>query len=176
MDYLKNEYKKIYASLEFGRLVFGPKLLLLYIALAVCLLIPLATIGIIITYFCGDMDLTKNIIILLIFINLIMILCIVLNAITINRKKKINRFIIEVLKDGIKISARAEQLDVNNKNYKPYRILVTFEYNGQIKQKLSNSGNIALGYNKYFLTYCGHPFNILYSPKYDHVLILKWVS
>ena len=54
------------------------------------------------------------------------------------------------------------------------RIKVNFKYNGKHYSRLSeNDESIHRGYGSFWKKFAGKSIDILYSPKYDQVLILK---
>ncbi|MDE6104966.1 MAG: hypothetical protein K2G38_04725 [Clostridia bacterium] len=103
---------------------------------------------------------------LLVILGIVGCLCIILN----NWKLK---HIIELcLPDCVEVKATAEELGIINNNYGKDQIGVRFTLNGQEYFRMSVAGSFLFRHIE-FNKYAGKKINILYSPKYDEVMILK---
>ncbi|MBR2376823.1 MAG: hypothetical protein IKA85_03480 [Clostridia bacterium] len=76
----------------------------------------------------------------------------------------------EWLKDSELLSAKARRL--TNSRYSSKQIELKFYYNGKKQKRISTAGNPIIGYYKFF-SESEKKLDILYSAKYDEVLILK---
>jgi hypothetical protein len=90
-------------------------------------------------------------------------------AIIRNKRIKKNYF---MARDAVETKASVNRLAIISPNYRPSQIQVSFIFNGEKKSKISKPGNAISGYHKIFAKYNNKKINILYSPKYDQVLIL----
>lgn len=89
------------------------------------------------------------------------------------RTKKMHNSITLWLKDAVEITAHIKRLDLKNLQYKPFQIQAEFEIDGVKYCKIRHSGNAIIGYHSIFGNYHNKNIKILYSKKYDEVLILK---
>ncbi len=163
--------KKIATTLEFGAVYAGAFLVFLYSALimaivATCLMLLLSV--------------TKDSQLYIAFaICGIISICFLL-VILINHKncKKVK----EWLKDSIPLKAYCKTLDesITFSGFLPLKskkVIITFTFNGQTISKESgkkNQSQFSLnGYSVLIKKYADRKIDILYSPKYDQVMILK---
>ena len=70
------------------------------------------------------------------------------------------------------VKAKAKRLDLINPIYKPYQIEVKFTYGEKKVRIISSPGSAIRGYYKFFKEN-RKELDILYSKKYNEVLILK---
>lgn len=163
--------QKIKSSLTYGKVFWGTEKFILYALLFVPMLFPLLTVLILYMASIGEIVLTDKITII-IFGNVfsIFLFSIILWRLIYNNKltKKIKNW----LQDAIYIKATARRLDLISTRYKPYQIEVEFFYNNKKLRHISRAGNWFLGYYKFFAE-SNKIINILYSPKYNEVIILK---
>ncbi len=168
-----NEYK-IIASLTYGKKISRAIMALIYITLLICVFIVVFTI------FCAIYYSEYEVLICL-FLPLIGIPGLVYIIIVISKE---NRYIRRWKSDSVILSAYAIEVDrIENRltNIVKLKISVKFIYNGikmiqesgEKNNKKSSIFYIHPGYDAIFLKYVDHPINILYSPTYDQVLLLK---
>lgn len=166
-----SEYK-IKASLIYGKVFWGKQKYILYIGFLSTLLIPITTLCIFIMVGFGKMELSPNMIAPLIFSNVfsIFLFCVILWRAIFNRRVigKIQTWLV----DAIFINASARRLDLMNPKYKPYQIEVKFTFENKTQKHISSAGNPIIGYYKFF-SESEKEVKILYSAKYNQVLILK---
>lgn len=163
--------KKISITLEFGRIYTGLLLIFFYMmfflsVLASCLIFIIA--------------LTEDSRLFLVFLLCCIIAICFAVVIIINHKNCLR--VKEWLNDAVKLKAYAKKLD-ESKVYsgiiplKATKIIVTFIYNGQHVSKMSGKQDKAIsrfnGYSPALEKYVDREFDIMYSPKYDQVMILK---
>lgn len=92
----------------------------------------------------------------------------------IKKNKKRNLEITEWLKDAVEIKAEINRLDLTNINCQPYQIEVVLNFKGETIRKISNKSNlITEGYPKVFAKYHNKKIVVLYSKKFDEVLLTK---
>jgi len=121
----------------------------------------------------GGMDWNEDMVIALIGGNMFCVFYASVFLYAIVSNNKLNKKITLWLEDAIQLRAFTMRLDTISLKYKPYQLQVNFEFDGKIYQRISAPGNIIKGYHKIFKKYADRYINILYSPKYDEVLILK---
>lgn len=169
----KINVQQIDCGLSIGKIYTGSKKILLYLGVCLPFLIPIASIGIFVTTYLGLMNYSNTITIALVLTNFFAILIIsVCFIITINNNKNIKK-IESFLLDAVEVSGVVRRIDLENINYKPYQVQVTFEFNGKQYNKISSSGTPIMGYRKCFVKYCKNKINLLYSASYDEILFLK---
>ncbi|MBQ8308713.1 MAG: hypothetical protein IJX96_02660 [Clostridia bacterium] len=168
---MKEKYK-IEASLSFGKIFSDKVNFLLYVFLGISLIVPVITVCIIFTIALGEMQTSPNIISSLIFANIFafFLFGVVLWRIIYNNKLK--KRIRLWLNDAIPIKTSARRLDLTDKKYKPYQIEVKFIFQEKKQKYISRAGSSVTGYFKFF-SEPAKELNILYSPKYNEILILK---
>ena len=163
---------KIKSSLKYGKVFLGKKKIPLYLILFASLLFPCITIGILFSHCLGVFNLTPSMNFPLIFWNIfsLVVLGLIFWRIIYNHRllNKIQMWI----KDAVLISAKAKRLDLIDRKYKPYQIEVSFPFEKKIQKHMSRAGNFAIGYYK-FIVEKEKKIEILYSPKYNEVLILE---
>lgn len=88
-----------------------------------------------------------------------------------NRRKKIKKW----LEDAVLLDAKCERVFDNNLE----KVLVTFTHEGKLFSKMSKFRyykpitSMAIGYSDAYEKLFGHDIKVLYSPKYDEVMIPK---
>jgi len=90
--------------------------------------------------------------------------------------KKIEKQIKLCLGDAIQLKGVCEKLNITGVwKFRQAHIEIRFKHNGKKHKKRSIGGTIGgrNGYNRVFTKYADKEVNILYSPKYDQVFILK---
>ena len=84
-----------------------------------------------------------------------------------NRKNKVKTW----LKDVVEIEAKILCLDVTVPHSTPYQVEAYFKYNDQNLIRTNKPGTIFTGSHKILTKYHNKTIRILYSPKYDEILI-----
>ena len=169
---MKQINNKITASLKYGKVFLGVRKTLLYVILFVSFLFPCITIGMLLSHYFGVLDLTPSMKLPLIFGNLfsLVVFGVVFWRIVYNHRL-LNK--IEIwLEDAVLITATAKRLDLIDAKYKPYQIEVSFSFDNKAQKHMSGAGNFIIGYYK-FIIEKEKKMQILYSPKYNEVLILE---
>lgn len=169
------DIKQVEAVLSLGRIFTGYKLVILRIGIYLPLLSVFTIIGVIICILLGEMKYDINIIISLLFLNIIAFLIFTVYMFVYYKNKKNLEKLKQFLNDAKKTTAHARRLDIVNPEYKPYQIEVFFEVDGKKYNKKSYPGNAFLGYNKFYNKYCKckSGFEILYSKEFDEIILLK---
>lgn len=168
---IKQKKYKIKASLKYGKVFSRKGKMFLYGLLLISILFPLITVGVFISFYFERLVLTQSMTAPLIYGNVfsLFLFGILLWRIIYNNRlvKMINMW----LDDSVTISATARRLDLFDKRYKPYQIEVSFIYDGKEQKHISRAGNCFTGYYK-FIREKSKKIQILYSPKYDEIMIL----
>ena len=96
------------------------------------------------------------------------------------RDKKLKKEVKLYLENAVLLEARTEDIgnmSVYRRFYDGTKIRVSFRYNGKVITKESGNpkkaGRINNGYDKVFWKYINRTINILYSPQYGQVMLLK---
>lgn len=167
------EDKRIISSLQYGKVLSRGEFILLWITFGLLFLCPLVSAGIIVTILCGGMNWDRDIKIVLILINIMFCIFITIISFLIYYYKKLHKNVVKWLDDAIETSAVVRRMDMVSLKYKPYQVEFSFEINGQKYNRLSAPGGFLMGLNKGLIKYHNKSVKILYSPKYDQVMILK---
>ena len=167
------DYCDFDSSLQYGKVPSKSEYKLLWVFLGLLFLIPLSSLGVIITILCGAMSWEKNIIITLIIINILFCLFMAIAIYMIYYYKKLYKNILLWLEDAIETTAFVRRMDLVSPNYKLYQVEFSFDIDGQNYRRLSSSGGLIIGFNKRFIKFNNKAVKIFYSPKYDQVLVLK---
>lgn len=165
--------KKIIASLSYGR-VFSAFLFTVVILGGVLSLVAIA-----LSIFMA-IDEGNNFILIILFLPVLVLGCCVYILIY---QIKLRSKIKEWTKDAIELKARSKIVDsiIDGAVFKKYKIKVSFQYNGRVIVKESGIGkngtiiwgSLSSGYDIRYRKYSDREIWILYSPKYDEVLLLK---
>lgn len=162
--------EQIETSLSYGG---NPKKGLMFIVV-LTIIMNIVLLAAMIAVFVVEKDFSYFYTIIIPLLFLVCFLIIFLRAIALKRCIK------EWLKDAIELQCRCDYaLGSIVKNNGDCKISVIFEYNGEthIKSSGRNNKNPFLlftdGYNGINKKYIGRTFNILYSPKYDEIMIPK---
>lgn len=166
----------IEASLSQGNFLSGKKLLVLYMSLCIMLLFPSLSIIIFIVMIVTT---EWSIPIFTLFIGGD-VLCLLFLIMFIHIKIKNDRLkekIILWVEDAIQVRAFSKKIDENRLGLQPKatKIQIKFKINGEMYVKESTAKVFGgwQGYLGTFNKYANREINILYSPKYDEVLLLK---
>lgn len=90
------------------------------------------------------------------------------------KNKKRNLEINKWLEDSVRCEAFVKRLDIENLKYQSYQIEISFTYKNKKIKKVSGKFNIIKdGLPKIFAKYHNKTLEILYSEKFDEILILK---
>lgn len=163
---------KIDSSLTYGKILSSGQIYLLYSAIIISLMLPLCSIVIIILLSLGIIESNSDVIGSLIFGNIfsLFLFTVCLDRYIYNYKLK--RKVKLWLEDAVMLKAKAKRLDLINPIYKPYQIEVKFTYGEKKVRIISSPGSAIRGYYKFFKEN-RKELDILYSKKYNEVLILK---
>ncbi len=161
---------EIKATLRYGRFVQGWRVKLLYIAIAVCSLMPISTIVMLISVFLNAFSWESEMLFGVLFGNAFCILIGVVCIVSLQRHNKVKKEVEKWLTDAVLLKAEITRMDIVDRTYKPYQIKVEFYYNGKKFIHTSNPGNFFTGYRKIFLNFTGKTRVIVYSPEFDQVL------
>ncbi len=167
------DYGFIDSSLQYGKVMSKKQFIVIKICLGAQVLIPLITVCILIIISCGGMTCDKNIELTLIIINVIFCLFIVITSYIIYNHRKLYKNISLWLKDAIKTTAFVKRMDEISLYYKPFQVEFSFNIDGKNYKYLSASGGLMIGLNRRYIKYHNKTVNILYSPKYHQVMVLK---
>ncbi len=162
----------IEASLKYGKINAQQQIILKICFITIIILSAVsALIGILSLIFLSMTSKEIACIILTIFM---LITFLILIYYLLKKSKKRDYEINEWLKDAVKCKAQIMRLDFTSTNYQSYQIEVSFEFkNKKIKQISKKFNLITEGYPKIFAKYHNKIVPILYSEKYDEILILK---
>jgi len=168
------DISKIEASLSHGGFLTGQKLAVIYVGLVVPLLFPLITVMVVITALTGGMEWEGEVIGVLIGCNILGALLFSFMIWLKRKNDKLKSKIILWMEDTIELTASVARLD--GFGFKPYQVQFDFEIDGKNYYRISPAGNSATGWQKVFAQYANKEIKILYSPKYDEVLILDQIA
>lgn len=160
-------------SLSLGQLVYGKKWVPVICFILMAMLFPILTLVI-----CSfSINWNPDMIVTLILLNLFSLAILSLPLYIIIKDKWIKKQVTIWMKDSVKLEACSKKIDECNLMFLPkgIRIQVAFEMNGT--KYVRNSTVKTFGGGKAYLTsftkYADRKINVLYSPKYDEVMILK---
>lgn len=179
---------RINASLKYGKYFTGKYLFFMYYTFTLTIIATVFTIILmILSPFNAEIYDSLIPLIILFFVGLLLTLYMLFN---IFKHKKLTKRIKEWLKDAVEIDAYCKYIDNFKVMGQPtqIKIQVEFKYNGKKIKKLSgderyNEGNSSMnlinkystktGYDWFFKKFADRQIKILYSPKYDQVLLLN---
>lgn len=165
---------KIVASLKYGKFFNRKIVAFLYFALATGLLMLLfGIIMAILIFVVKELTWNKETILIIVFFCSFGLLLGGTALWVVIKNDKHKKEIVLYLNDAIVLKALVKRLDIVSLEYKPYQVQVEFEIDGKKVYKISAPGTFWGGYHKIFAKYDNKKIDILYSPKYDQVLILK---
>lgn len=169
---------KIVGSLAYGRLFSGKWMSFFYIILVSMLIFPAITIITLIITFTVGFEWPGEMVGFFIGCNIYAGLLIAVYVSIIVRNKKLRKKIIIWLEDAIQVKAHAKIIDSVRLGIQPKqaKIKIDFKIDGKKYSRISSGkmpGGGPEGYHKIWANYADREINILYSSKYDQVLILK---
>lgn len=171
---MKNiELKNFAGTLKKGELLTYKKIVITYVGLAISTIIPIVSLGVIITISLGVMTWNLNIIIALICFNFFGLLLFLAILLSLLKYYNIKKTIKKCLTECEKTIATVRRVDIADAAYQPYQVEFVFVIKGKTYHKLSPRNNLFIGYNKYFLKLVNKQVPILYSEKYNEVIILN---
>lgn len=157
------------ASLEYGWNYSKKLMVWIYICFFMGILFPLISLGVFFTEPASDDD-----IILVIAMNIVGGVVLVFFGALLLYKMLLNKKMKEWITDAIEMHAYAQKLDDRRLILKATKIQVKFCLQKKWYTKVSGNGKwYRQGYSTIFTKYADRKINILYSPKYDQVMILK---
>lgn len=162
------------ASLSLGAVLSKRQLLIVYISMALCLVLPLITVILLVipeVVWDGALIATMTLadIIMLSFLGVLIYVTVKNSAI---RKK-----IIVWMADAVPLKAYCREIDRDRPGFQPaaVKIQVKFKYNNKKYTRISTAkvfGGLK-GYLGTYKKYADKDINILFSPEYDEVMILN---
>lgn len=167
------DYDYIDSSLQYGKVISKRQFKIIKICLGVLFLGPLISVCVLITCFCGIMPMDNDIKLTIILLNVEFCFFIIIIIYIIYYYKKLYKNISLWLNDAVKTKAFVRRMDEISLNYKPFQVEFSFEIEGKEYKRLSTHGGLIVGLNKRYIKYHNKTVNILYSPKYDQVMMLK---
>ena len=170
---MRYDLTKIDASLEYGRFFTGGLLKFANFALGFTLFF-LLLINVILLIFLSGSELDGDVMFGLISMNILLIPFFAVMLYIVRKNKKLKKNILIWIEDAVELIAYSENIG-NIMHIPPQtKIRVTFYFDGKPYSKVSKGGDwLTYGHHKIFTRYANREINILYSPKYDQVLILK---
>jgi len=162
------------ASLSQGKFLDKKQLYILYLGMIAFLLFPLITI---IMQFIPQIEWDSQIIITMVGSDMMFLFFLSIYAFVLKKNNQLRKKIIIWLEDAIEINAYSKKIGENRLGFQPkaVKIQVTFMLNGKtyIRESTVKVFGGEKGYLGTYKKYADREIRILYSPKYDEVLILK---
>ena len=162
----KIELSRLGVSLSQGKYIVGAKRKVLAIGVIFSWFTFLACVvafAICLTMY----NLSRETIVFLTLAIVVLMLCL-LGSFTIERENKKLLLLKNRIKDFVELPATVTRENA-------MQVCVTFEYNGEKHSKSNKPINLLVQSPKTFIKYCGNR-DIIYSPKYDEIIILKTTS
>lgn len=165
-------------TLEHGAPIRKKILVVLYIGLIDGLLLPLITVGILIAWLAGAIEWEIEMTIVFVLGNVLFIPLIILFIHILIKDKKLKNEIKLWINDVIEVTAYSKTIDVWQPVFympKERKIEVRFHLDKMLYTRISTGKAVGgkKGYARFYNKYADRKIRILYSPKYDKVLILK---
>ena len=169
---------QIEGSLQYGRLFTGPWISFIYISLVLMLILPMITILMLIITFAIGMQWSSMMIGSLIGSNIFVGIIIAILICVLVRNKKLRKEVDLWLQNAVQVKAYSKLIDSVQLGIQPKqaKIQVEFIINGQKLRRISAGkmfGSKHEGYHKIWVYYANRKIDIMYSEKFDQVLILK---
>ena len=159
-------------ALSLGQLIWKPQLRPIIVIFLIALLFPIITVAMI----CTPVVWTTEIIICISFADILSLMLISIVLFLVIRDKANKKKISIWLQDAVMLKAYSRKIDEINKLFLPKGILieVSFELNG-IPHTKESSAKVFGGKKAYYSIskYADRQINIMYSPNFDEVMILK---
>ena len=164
---------QIESSLKYGKTQTDKKQQILKVLLIVStIIVSIAFLFIIVAIILNVLDLKEIISVIFTIIFCAFILSSLLYIY--NKNSKRNLEIKKWLEDAVECKAFAKRLDIVNVKYQSYQIEISFTYKNKNIKKISDKFNVIKdGLPKIFAKYDNKTLRILYSEKFDEILILK---
>ena len=164
------------ASLSKAHFISGKKTLrFFYFAIATTLLLPLLTIVILIVWNVAQLEWDYYMTFVLIFGNIMSLLLFSVCLFIVLKHNQTKKIISLWLNDTVELDAYSHRIDESGILLKATKIQVNFMYKGRVYTRESTAKVFGgqKGCTCTFNKYANKKVRILYSPKYDEVLILK---
>ena len=164
--------EQIDCTLKYGKVYIKQLKLLNILNLILVVISNLLLIGGIVLWAVSEIAIKEFSLVAIIYIAITLL--VVTSVYILKKNKKRNIEITEWLKDAVELKAEINRLDLTNANYQPYQIEVVLKYKGKEIRKISNKANhLTEGAHKIFAKYHNKKVNVLYSEKYDEILLIK---
>lgn len=162
-------------SLSKGNLSKNPILLLLYLGVAVGCCVPVLTL---IMLCIPQIEWDNRLVGIMAGLNVFFIAVIFLLAFLIIKNNRIVKEVKTWLEDAVEIKAHSKKIgEIRSGMFYvlSIQIEIRFQYGGKVHKKQSSVkvSGLPKGYAEWFNRYADKDVDILYSPKYDEVMILK---
>ena len=168
--------EEIVASLKFGKLLNSKQISVVILGFVSSLLLPFIAVimGIMIAF--GLFEIGAGEIMTLVLISFFgilffsVLLCIWIKDSRLKRKVKVWS------EDSVKIKAILTKKGMTQALQNPYQIIVHFSFDDKSFDEESETSNFVKGFDKFFINYynqCGGKCEILYSPKYNQVMLCR---
>ena len=168
-----NDIDNIEATLKYGKTLTSVKFRLGKFFSIMSIVLSIVLIFVVGIYLCSA-ELTKIEIVIVCGVAVLCWAVTIIVGFCYNRAKKRYLEIEKWLQDAVECRASIKRLDIEDIKYQSYQIEVEFDYKDRNIKKISNRFNMVIdGYPKIFAKYHNKTVNILYSEKYDEVMILK---
>ena len=168
------DISNIDVSLTYGQLYTKKHFSLLYICLAISLLMPILTV---VLFFLPDVEWDRFLIVTVVLFNLFSLFLLAVVIFALAQDKKAKNKVRLWLEDAIEIKAFANFVSEKMTSLTSIatKIQVDFMLDGKHYYKVSGVKHAGwqAGYDKAFTKYVNKEVNIMYSPKYNEVMILK---
>ena len=168
---MNKKLQDIKQSLSYGKLFTGKLEKLIYCNLGVMSVLSVLMVAVTILVLClGQYTIIE--ISMCIFWCVFSLIVFVITLVMVVHNKKHKKQILLWIEDAIETSAIVKGLPRKKFSLAPYQVAIEFFYNNQYVKKISNAGSLFTGYHiRYDII--GSKVAILYSPKYNEVMILK---
>ena len=172
------DLKRIDVSLSHGKVLIGTTLFLLYFSAVISLLISLMIVLCMIFFSVGQLDFDKETIIGLSILGIMGVLFFCVCLFVIIKNFKFKKKLLNWQNDFIELHAYSKKIDSCKYGlFSPIASKIQVQFRIGDKRIRKDSSFKAFGggegYSNAFNKYANRQIQILYSPKYDQVLILK---
>lgn len=166
-------YYNIKSCLRYGKVPSKSEFRLLWVFFSILLLFPLYSLSIIVTILLGVMSWDSDVAMVLLTSTQMFCCLMAIDIYMIHFYKKLYKELTLWLEDAVEASAFVRRMDVLSVKYKPYQVEFQFCIEGKEYRRLSSHGGLIVGQNKTFIKYNNSFVKIMYSPKYDQVMVLR---